>query len=204
MRIAGAARPLALGLGLLAVLLLPAGAAWAQLLDDPGAAKAITCSACHGDAGNSRSNSMPIIAGLDPAYFKKQIEAYASGKRPSPEMEPFAKQAQFLGVDDLAAYFARQIMAPTPIRVDGAAVDRGRQLSGACVACHVNAGQADPARLIPRLAGQPPGYLYQQMVLFKDDRRNPGDAAIQAVKAAIKPLSDAQLRDLAAYFASVQ
>ena len=34
-------------------------------LDQRGAAKAVTCSACHGVAGNSRSAAMPIIAGLD-------------------------------------------------------------------------------------------------------------------------------------------
>ena len=88
--------------------------------------KAITCSACHGAAGNSRSDAMPIIAGLDPAYFKRQMEAYAAGKRPSPEMEPYAKEVLDLGVDDIAAYFGRQKMEPTPIRVSPAAVERGR------------------------------------------------------------------------------
>ena len=68
-------------------------------LDDPGFAKVITCAACHGQNGNSRSDMMPIIAGLDPAYFKRQIENYAAGKRPSPEMEPYAKEIQFLGLD---------------------------------------------------------------------------------------------------------
>src|SRR5262245_63461130 len=114
------------------VIVLAAGAmlsvllgasAGAGPLDHPGYAKSITCSACHGAAGNSRSDAMPIIAGLDPAYFKQQIEAYATGKRPSPEMEPYAKEVIALGVDDIAGYFARQKMEPTPIRVSPAAVE---------------------------------------------------------------------------------
>ena len=75
-------------------------------LDDRGALKSVTCAACHGQAGNSRSNAMPIIAGLDAAYLKKQIEDYAVGKRLSAEMEPYAKQVLNLGVDDVVAYFA--------------------------------------------------------------------------------------------------
>src|SRR5262245_28596682 len=81
------------------VLAAPAGAG---PLDDPGFAKSLTCSACHGAAGNSRSDFMPIIAGINADYFKKQIDAYATGKRPSPEMEPYSKMVQVLGVDEIA------------------------------------------------------------------------------------------------------
>src|SRR5262245_60839251 len=62
-------------------------------LDGPGAQKALVCSACHGFAGRSRGDTVPILAGIDPAYFKKAIADYASGRRPSPEMEPYAKMA---------------------------------------------------------------------------------------------------------------
>ena len=72
--------------------LLLAGEAGAGALDTPGYDKAFSCSACHGAAGNSRTDAMPILAGMSPAYFKKAIEDYATGKRVSPEMEPFAKQ----------------------------------------------------------------------------------------------------------------
>ena len=102
-----------------AVLLLaaaPGAVRAAGPLDDPGFAKVITCAACHGANGNSRSDMVPIIAGLNPAYFKRQIESYAAGKRQSPEMEPYAKQVQVLGVDQIAAYFAAQKRVPTPVR----------------------------------------------------------------------------------------
>lgn len=173
-------------------------------LDDPGFAKVITCAACHGPNGNSSSDLMPIIAGLDPAYFKRQIENYASGRRPSPEMEPFAKEVQFLGLDQIAAYFAAQKRVPTPIRASAEAVARGKTVAAQCEICHGPDGKGEAARLIPGIAGQPPGYLVQQMLLFKADTRDPGDPMLAAKKALMKIIPDGQFADLAAYYSSLR
>jgi cytochrome c553 len=184
-----------------AALAAPAGAG---PLDNPGFGKSLTCSACHGAAGNSRSDSMPILAGMNPAYLKKQVEAYAAAKRPSPEMEPYAKMVLVLGVDDVASYFAEQKMQPTPVPADAAAVERGRAAAAPCVICHGADGKGDPAKLIPSLAGQPPGYLRDQMLLFKQDKRNPGDAALKALKTLMLSISDETYTDLAAYYSSLR
>jgi cytochrome c553 len=77
-------------------------------LDSSGAQKALVCSACHGFAGNSPGNTVPIIAGMAPNYFKKAIKDYAEGKRQSPEMEPYSKYIMQVGLDEIAAYFAKQ------------------------------------------------------------------------------------------------
>ena len=180
------------------------GPAAAGPLDQPGYAKALTCTACHGAGGNSKSDTMPILAGMAPAYFQKQIESYVNGQRPSPEMEPYAKMVRELGVDDIARYFAGQKMDPTPVSVSGDAVARGRAASAQCVICHGPDGKGDPARLIPSLAGQPPGYLRDQMLLFKQDTRNPGDAALAAVKALMRTIPDDTYADLAAYYSSLR
>ena len=190
-----------------ATLWLLAGLGPAQAagpLDNPGFAKIITCSACHGQNGNSKSDMMPIIAGLDQAYFKRQIENYASGKRPSPEMEPYAKEIQFLGLDQIAAYFAGQKREPALIRVSPDAVAKGRVAAAQCAICHGENGLGDPARLIPGLAGQPPGYLAQQMLLFKLDTRDPGDPLLAAKKALMKVIPDNQFPELAAYYSSLR
>lgn len=188
---------------LLGVLVGVAGA-HAGPLDHPGYAKAFTCSACHGFAGNSRSDAMPIIAGMLPTYFKKAIQDFATGKRPSPEMEPYAKMTMHLGVDEVAQYFASQTREPSAIKLDGAAVARGREASTQCVVCHGPEGRGDPAKLVPDLTGQPPGYLRQQMLLFKADQRSPGDAALKAVKALMRTIPDQTLADLAAYYSSLR
>ena len=190
-------------LGVLMVL-MAAGSAFAGPLDTPGATKALTCSACHGLNGLSVSNTMPILAGIAPGYFKKAIEDYAAGKRPSPEMEPYAKAVQALGVDEVAGYFAAQKKEPTPIRADAAAAERGKTAAVQCALCHGPDGRGDPAKLIPDLRGQPPGYLKSQMLLFKADKRSPGDPALKALKALMATIPDQTFDDLAAYFSSVR
>jgi cytochrome c553 len=195
---------LALGLAVLVLLAVTKEARAAGPLDNPGFAKVITCSACHGQNGNSRSDMMPIIAGLDPAYFKKQIESYATGKRSSPEMEPYAKEIQFLGLDQITAYFASQKRQPTPIRGTANAIAKGKVAAAPCAVCHGQNGAGDPARLIPGLAGQAPGYLAQQMLLFKQDTREPADQLLAAKRAVMRVIPDSQFAELAAYYCSLR
>jgi cytochrome c oxidase subunit 2 len=145
---------------------------------------------------------MPTLAGLWPEYFTKAIDDYAAGRRPSPEMEPYAKQVQQLGVADLAAYFGGLKREPTRAKLDPAAVERGRVAAQQCAACHGDRGQGDRAKLIPDLRGQPPGYLRHQMSLFKTDKRLPGDERLKEVKALLRTMPDETFGDLAAYFAS--
>jgi cytochrome c553 len=186
------------------LLLLAVPTAEAGPLDHPGYAKAFSCSACHGFAGNSRSATMPILAGMNAAYLKKALQDYASGKRPSPEMEPYSKMAVQLGVDDVAGYFAAQTKQPTPVAADPAAVARGRAASQPCAACHGPAGTGDPAKNVPDLTGQPAGYLAHQIQLFKTDRRSPGDEALKQMKQVMKAVPDSQVGDLAAYYSSLR
>ena len=193
-----------LALAVLALVAVTNEARAAGPLDNPGFAKVITCSACHGENGNSRTDMMPIIAGLDPGYFKKQIESYATGKRPSTEMEPYAKEIQFLGLDQIAAYFAAQKRQPTPLRRTGDAIAKGKLAAAPCAVCHGEKGDGDPARLIPGLAGQAPGYLAQQMLLFKQATREPDDPLLAAKKAVMRVIPDQQFAELAAYYASLR
>jgi len=190
----------ATGLALL-VIVTPAVAG---PLDGPGAQKALVCSACHGFAGNSRGDTVPILAGADAAYLKKALSDYAGGRRPSPEMEPYAKMALHFGVDEIVAYFASQPRQATPVKTDRAAVQRGRAAAASCTVCHGADGKGDRAKLIPDLTGQPSGYLQNQLLLFKQDQRSPGDAQLKALKLLIQSLPDETLADLAAYYSSLR
>jgi cytochrome c553 len=173
-------------------------------LDGPGAQKALVCSACHGFAGNSRGDTVPILAGADAAYLKKALSDYASGRRPSPEMEPYAKMALHFGVDEIAAYFASQPRQATLVKADPAAVQRGRSAARQCAVCHGDDGKGDRSKMIPDLTGQPPGYLRSQLLLFKQDQRSPGDERLKAAKMLIGTLSEETLTDLAAYFSTLR
>jgi cytochrome c553 len=147
---------------------------------------------------------MPILAGIAPWYFKKAISDYAAGKRPSPEMEPYAKQVMQMGVDDVAAYFAAQARTPSPWCPTRRRSSAVALRAGPCTTCHGVSGKGDPTKGVPDLTGQPPGYLRNQMLLFKSDRRSPGDEQLKAIKTLMRTIPDEQLSDLAAYWSSVR
>jgi cytochrome c553 len=187
----------------LGAALAVAGPAVAGPLDTPGFTKAFSCSACHGRAGASRSDAVPVLAGMPAWYMKKAVEDYASGRRPSAEMEPFAKAIKTLGVDDIAGYFAAQRREPSQVKLERVSIVNGRQASAPCAACHGEDGRGDQAKGVPDLTGQPPGYLLNQMKLFKADKRSPGDESLTKLKALMKGLDDNTLADLAAYYSSL-
>ena len=174
-------------------------------LDSPGAQKALVCSACHGFAGNSPGNTVPILAGINANYFKKAIKDYAEGKRSSPEMEPYSKYVMQFGIDDIANYFAAQKKQPPKVKADAKAVSRGATLATQCAACHGAKGEGDAERVIPALRAQAAGFLQAQLALFKEDKRKPEDAELEATKKRVlKGLDDNDFADLAAYFASLK
>lgn len=175
-------------------------------LDHPGAQKSLVCSACHGFGGNSPGNHMPIIAGMNANYFKKAIKDYAEGKRPSPEMEPYAKYVLQFGADEIADYFAsQQKRPPAVVKADAKAVSHGRTLAAQCAACHGPKGEGDAARNIPGLRGQPAGYLQTQSALFGSDKRKLDDPGLdENKKRTFKELGENDLANLAAYYATVK
>ena len=174
-------------------------------LDSAGAQKALVCSACHGFAGNSPGNTVPIIAGMAPNYFKKAIKDYAEGKRPSPEMEPYSKYVLQAGIDEIADYFAIQTRQRATTKSDPSTVKRGAALAGQCAACHGPSGEGDAFQAIPAIQGQPAGYLQLQLMILKENKRKLDDAVVdETKKTMLKPLSEADLAGLAAYFSSLK
>jgi cytochrome c553 len=85
-----------------------------------------------------------------------------------------------------------------PIRGDVAA---GLKKAAVCFACH-GAGGMSIAPTFPRLAGQRADYLYQRLLSFK--RAAPKDPyySVSPMTPNVAHLSDADMRDLASYFAS--
>lgn len=73
----------------------------------------------------------------------------------------------------------------------------GKAKSATCAACHGQDG-ISPNDLWPNLAGQKEGYLVLQMKAFRDGQRNNPMMAPMAAG-----LSDADIDDLAAFYASL-
>jgi cytochrome c553 len=69
---------------------------------------------------------------------------------------------------------------------------------GACIACHGKEGRTINAEYLPRIAGKPSGYLFNQLMNFRDGRRNN-----TAMSHLLQPLSDAYLREIAEYFSAL-
>lgn len=70
------------------------------------------------------------------------------------------------------------------------------QRSQACTACHGEQGRAGPDGYYPRLAGKPAGYLYKQLLNFREGRRH-----YAPMNALLAPLSDSYLLEIAQHFA---
>ena len=80
---------------------------------------------------------------------------------------------------------------------DAKATPQWRSLAANCAQCHGTAGRPPPTSIMPVLAGQPEAYLVEQMTAFKSGAR-PGTVMPQIAKG----YNDAQIRQLAAYFAA--
>ena len=68
----------------------------------------------------------------------------------------------------------------------------------ACTGCHGKEGRAAPDGYYPRIAGKPAGYLFNQLLNFRDGRR-----AYALMTNLLAPLDDAYLREIAAHFAGL-
>ena len=77
--------------------------------------------------------------------------------------------------------------------------DTMAQRTLACTACHGKEGRAGPDGYYPRIAGKPAGYLYNQLLNFRDGRRHYGLMA-----RLLDPLSDAYLLEIAQHFAALE
>jgi len=85
-----------------------------------------------------------------------------------------------------------------PIHGDPAA---GQKKATICFACH-GANGAPIAPMFPRLAGQRAEYLYHRLLSFKHADKKDPYYSVSAMTPNVATLSDTDMRDLAAYFAS--
>lgn len=73
------------------------------------------------------------------------------------------------------------------------------QRTQACTVCHGKSGRATNDGYYPRIAGKPAGYLYNQLIHFRDGRRS-----YPLMSYLLTPLSDAYLLEIAEHFAAQQ
>jgi cytochrome c553 len=84
--------------------------------------------------------------------------------------------------------------ASSPLRVP----DTIAQRVAACTTCHGKEGRATSEGYFPRIAGKPAGYLYNQLVNFRDGRRH-----YPLMAYLVEHLTDSYLDEMAQYFAGL-
>jgi len=94
------------------------------------------------------------------------------------------------------------LLAPSAGRAQDDAVPAFKQLDSmearvqGCVTCHGQSGQGTSNGYFPRIAGKPAGYLYNQLVAFRDGTRK-----YPPMNYLVAYLPDAYLREIAEHFA---
>ena len=167
-----------------------------------------TCAKCHDTANRPpTSNRVPRLGGQSETYLRRALADYSNNRRESGFMEPVAAEISEDQMDEIAAWFAA-LNSPTYAdnTLADADLDAGRQIAldgvparrvAACQACHDSNGS--PA--YPRLSGQSAIYLRNQLELWRD--APPSDTAhAELMREAIGRITDEQIRDVSAWYAS--
>lgn len=101
----------------------------------------------------------------------------------------------------LPAVAAIALCLPVAVAHAAGDVDKGRTLSMPCMGCHgiVSYTNVYPTYHVPKLAGQHPDYLVAALKAYRSgERKHP------TMQAQAASLSDAEMVDLAAFFASLK
>jgi cytochrome c553 len=108
-----------------------------------------------------------------------------------------------VAVRHLYALVAVAILACAATDVRAQAIERAPDTMAArvlaCASCHGTEGQGTDDVYFPRLAGKPAGYLYNQLIAFRDGRRK-----YPPMNYLMQYLPDAYLQKMADHFASLR
>lgn len=163
------------------------------------------CAACHGPQGLSSMPGTPSLAGQPKTFLETQLVMIREGLREIPAMKGLLDKLTDPDLTALSAWYSAQPQAPAgtaPRNADTtAATERGGTLArqALCGTCHLPTYQGQ--QQVPRLAGQREDYLQQTMVLMRDGKAAGRDSIMAAT---LRGMSDAQLADLAKYFAELR
>jgi cytochrome c553 len=159
-----------------------------------GAKLAYTCHGCHGSPNYKNvypTYKVPKLGGQHAAYLVVALKAYANGERAHSTMYSHAATMSEKDMQDIAASLAGQELKPT-----GRAIGTAPKASQTCVACHGIDGIGILPEY-PNLAGQHADYIEVALKAYRSGQRK---NAVMGGMAA--PLTDADIRELAAYYSS--
>jgi len=198
----------------------PDAARGATLYNDGDLSRGIVaCMTCHGAAGNSTIPLNPNLASQPHEYLIKQLHGFQSKDGAAPVrngpdgaptvMGPMVMALTDTDIRDLAFYLTQQTldMETAATATQEATMERGQQIwrgglpdrrVPACAGCHAPNGAGMPAEY-PRLAGQFPSYIAEQLRLFRS-----GDRANTVMHEIADRMNDRDINAVADYAAGLR
>jgi len=176
-------------------------------------AKVAACVGCHGIKGYQASfpevYKVPKIAGQSAKYITASLLAYKQGDRKHPTMRSVADTLTEQDINDIAAYYEGLGKDPAGKLPDAADKTPSPQVAAllqkaACVSCHgANfAKPIDPS--YPKIAGQHADYMFVALKAYKTDNNAAVGRTNGVMGAIAKQFSNAELKALSGYVASLQ
>jgi cytochrome c553 len=189
----------------------------AQAQDIKGDAKAgqsinAMCIGCHGIKGYQASfpevHKVPMISGQSAKYIVASLNAYKKGERKHPTMRGVSESLTEQNMADLAAYYSVHGLvegkalpkeAPAPSAAVAALLGKAN-----CASCHgANfSTPIDPS--YPKIGGQHADYLFVALKAYKNEGNAVIGRANPIMASMAKQYSNAELKQLANYLASVK
>ncbi len=174
----------------------------------PSPERLALCASCHGPTGQSTAAENPNIAKLQQTYFVRQMTDFKSGKRKSPVMQGIAATVDEKEFADLAAFYFAQT-PPKPAKGDAKLIAQGKEIFyegivanavPACSGCHKDDGTG--TNRYPRVAGQHPTYLVQQMLAYKSGARDNDDRGL--MRAVAQRMNENEIRAVAEFIVTLK
>lgn len=196
-----------------AALMTAATAVQAQEVKGDAAAgekKNAMCIGCHGIPGYQASfpeiYKVPMIAGQNGPYIAAALTGYKKGDRKHPTMRGIAQSLSEQDIADLATFYEAQAGAHAAVPDAPAAADAATAellTKGACNSCHGPNYNKPIDGSYPKLAGQHADFLFAALKSYKTEG-NPNVGRGNAIMAAqVKNFSNAELKAIAKYLASL-
>jgi cytochrome c553 len=159
-----------------------------------------TCFTCHGDNGQSKLGTFPILAGQEFYYMYVQLKDMKTGLRESQVMGPIVANIEKADLKLLAMFFSEQKWPETSYEINAKQSAIGQRVidEGGCTACHLATLKGNSR--IPRLANQHPEYLKNTMHDFRNGVRNNAPA----MASLLKTYSDEDIDAIVNYLGSFE
>jgi len=147
------------------------------------------CGGCHGLNGVSSDAATPSLAGQDPRYLLRSIQAYRTSRKHW-GMQRYVAGLSDQDMENISAFYTVQQSRPAD-----AAPSSARELAAKCDLCHDSDDSSKTA--LPILRGQDKDYLVMALRAYRDDKR--ASSTMHRMSAIY---SNAIIDDIASYYAS--